>query len=179
MNPRVRRLAAVVPAVLLLATAPLRADEKSPSATTPATPSASTNAPAASPAAAPAARTRDLLVVRASPTPLGENSVIAESAGEARQELESLRNGTIRERMKDPLPKSVMEQGGLARALLRDAKPKRILGLFNPVAPKDSASEFHRTHKVNTLRGTPPVPFNHQDPIWTEPVGIDLFNWGW
>jgi hypothetical protein len=122
---------------------------------------------------------KKLVLVKASPTPLGENSVIAVTAAEARRELDGIRGGLVRERLRDPLPKPLMEQGGLARVILKDPKPKKILGLFSPVAPEDSQSVFLRTHRVNTLRGTPPLPHSMQDPIWIEPVGLNLFNWDW
>ncbi len=175
MNISVRRASRLLVA-LLLVQVPLAAEEKPASETG----SASVAKPAATePASATNTPVRPLLLVRASETPLGENSVIAVSPSEARRELEGLRQGLIQDRLRDPLPKSVMEEGGLAKAVLKNPKPRRILGLFNPVAPEDSQSHFHRTHKVNTLRGTAPLPHNQQDPIWIEPVGIDFLNWGW
>jgi hypothetical protein len=154
----------LVPPLLLAGVLAVRAEEAGAAAPPPAP----TNAPA-----------KPLLLVRGSTTPLGANSVIAVSPAEARRELDGLRQGLIRDRISDPLPKSVLEQGGLARSALKNPKPRKILGLFSPVAPEDSQSEFLRTHKVNTLRGTAPLPHSMQDPVWVEPVGINLFNWGW
>lgn len=174
MNIPARRASRLLVALLLQV--PLAAEEK------PASEPGSAAAPkpaSAEPAGGTNTPVRPLLLVRASETPLGENSVIAVSPSEARRELEGLRRGLIQDRLRDPLPKSVMEEGGLAKAVLKNPKPRRILGLFNPVAPEDSQTHFHRNHKVNTLRGTAPLPHNQQDPVWTEPVGIDFLNWGW
>jgi hypothetical protein len=119
------------------------------------------------------------MLVRASTTPLGENSVLAVSAEEARRELEAMRSGLLRERLREPLPKSVAEQGGASRMLLKDPKPRKILGLFNLGAPLDAETRFRLENRVNGFRGTPPQPLRLSDPIWFEPEGINLFNWGW
>ncbi len=171
MNATARGIPSLVPLILVAGLLVGRAEETTAAVVTP-TSSATTNAPAA-------ATVKPLLLVRGSTTPLGENSVIAVTSAEARRELDGLRQGVIRDRLHEPLPPSVLEQGGLGRAVLKNPKPKKILGLFNPVAPEDRESEFLRTHKVNTIRGTPPLPYSMQDPIWVEPVGINLFNWGW
>jgi hypothetical protein len=170
MNATARGILSLVPLILVAGLVSVHAEEKAKSNAAPGN-TATTNAPAA--------ESKPLLLVRGSTTPLGENSVIAVTSAEARRELDGLRQGVIRDRLHEPLPPSVLEQGGLARAVLKNPKPKKILGLFNPVAPEDRESEFLRTHKVNTIRGTPPLPYSMQDPIWVEPVGINLFHWGW
>ncbi len=128
----------------------------------------------------PAGATNDapkkLTLVKASPTPLGENSVMAVSPGEAKRELEGLKSGKVQDRIVEPLPKSVAEQGGVARMLFKEPKAKKLLSLFNPLAPTDAQTEYLRTHRVYTIRGTPPVPRTMQDPIWMEPVGVSFVN---
>lgn len=119
---------------------------------------------------------KKVLLVKASPTPLGENSVMAVTASEAKRELDGLKSGKVQPSLAEPLQKSVAEQGGVARVLIKEPKAKKLLGLFNPLAPTDSQTEYMRANRLNTIRGTPPLPRTMQDPIWMEPVGVTFVN---
>ena len=63
-----------------------------------------------------------------------------------------------------------MEQGGLGRILITDPKPKKVLGLLNPLAP---------LNQPNSLEATQPLPYSQQDFIRAESLAIPLFNWRW
>lgn len=113
---------------------------------------------------------RTVLRVRPPLTPLGENSVDSLSAAEGRKDLSSLSQDLVRNRLHEPHPKSLMEQGGLGRVLITDPKPKKILGLLNPLAPLNQS---------NSLQTPQPLPYFQQDFIRAESIAIPLFSWRW
>lgn len=115
---------------------------------------------------------RRLMLVRASPVPLGENSVLSVGAGEAKEELQGLEGGLFRRRLSEPRVLSVAEQGGWVLGFLKEPKASRIWSFFNPRAPVDSGSDLQRSARIFGIRGDAPLPTSQVDPIHVEPVGI-------
>ena len=111
-----------------------------------------------------------VLRVRPSLTPLGVNSVSSLTVAERRKDLSRLSQDLVRDRLQEPRPKSLMEQGGLGRILITEPKPKKVLGLLNPLAP---------LNQPNSLEATQPLPYSQQDFIRAESLAIPLFNWRW
>jgi len=122
-------------------------------------------------AAAPTA-SRPVLLVRPSTVPLGDNSVIAVTPQEARQELQGIESGLFRRSLAEPKVMSVPEQGGWVRGFFKEPKASKLWSFFNPRAPLDSETDLMRSARIFGIRGDAPLPPSMQDPILIEPVGI-------
>lgn len=115
---------------------------------------------------------RPVLLVRPSTVPLGDNSVIAVSPQEARQELQGIEGGLFRRTLAEPKVLSVPEQGGWVRGFFKEPKASKLWSFFNPKAPLDSETDLMRSARIFGVRGDAPLPHSQQDPIRVEPVGI-------
>lgn len=115
---------------------------------------------------------RPVLLVRPSTVPLGDNSVIAVSPQEARQELKGIESGLFRRTLAEPKVLSVPEQGGWVRGFFKEPKASKLWSFFNPKAPLDSETDLMRSARIFGVRGDAPLPHALQDPIQVEPVGI-------
>jgi len=137
---------------------------------------AATSPTAVSPAPSPdqpgSASARRLLLVRASPVPLGENSVLAVGADQAKDELKGLEGGMLRRSLSEPRVLSVPEQGGWVRGFFKEPKASRLWSFFNPRAPVDSETDLQRSARIFGIRGDAPLPTSQVDPVHVEPVGI-------
>jgi hypothetical protein len=115
---------------------------------------------------------RPVLLVRPSTVPLGDNSVIAVSPQEAREELKGIENGLFRPALAGPKVLSVPEQGGWVRGFFKEPKASKLWSFFNPKAPLDSGTDLMRSARIFGIRGDAPLPTSMQDPIQVEPVGV-------
>ncbi len=115
---------------------------------------------------------RPVLLVRPSTVPLGDNSVIAVSSQEAREELKGIENGLFRPALAGPKVLSVPEQGGWVRGFFKEPKASKLWSFFNPRAPLDSETDLMRSARIFGIRGDAPLPTSMQNPIQVEPVGI-------
>ena len=115
---------------------------------------------------------RPILLVRPSTVPLGDNSVIAVSPQEARQELQGIESGLFRRTLAEPKVLSVPEQGGWVRGFFKEPKASKLWSFFNPKAPLDSQTDLMRSARIFGIRGDAPLPHSLQDPVHIEPVGI-------
>lgn len=113
-----------------------------------------------------------VLLVRASPVPLGDNSVIAVSPQEAKRELLGIDGGLFRRSLAEPKVQSVPEQGGWVRGFFKEPKASKLWSFFNPKAPLDTETDLMRSARIFGIRGDAPLPTSMQDPIQVEPVGI-------
>lgn len=132
----------------------------------------------AAPDATGAAPARRVLLVRASPAPLGDNSVLSVRPDEARKELQGLESGLFRGGLSEPRVLSVPEQGGWVRGLLKEPKASRLWSFFNPRAPRDGETDLMRSARIFGVRGDAPLPISQTDPIQVEPVGIRFWQIG-
>jgi len=167
-----------VMALALLSTADVRAQDRAQekakvgAGLAPTRPVPATNAAPSRPVGSADPVARRLLLVRASPVPLGENSVLSVGAGEAKEELKGLEGGLFRRTVSEPRVLSVAEQGGWVRGFFKEPKASRLWSFFNPRAPVDSESDLLRSARIFGIRGDAPLPTSQVDPIHVEPVGI-------
>jgi len=131
-----------------------------------------TSGPTTPPGGQASSSSQRVLLVRASPVPLGDNSVIAVSPQEAKRELLGIDGGLFRRSLAEPKVQSVPEQGGWVRGFFKEPKASKLWSFFNPKAPLDTETDLMRSARIFGIRGDAPLPTSMQDPIQVEPVGI-------
>jgi hypothetical protein len=173
----------VCAASCLLADEPVAAPTAADKALVSTALSSSTAVSLAQPAPAPTnSPPRVQFFVRPSENPSEGNRVGLIQEGRTITELDATaiarELGPKRSVLKDRLPESIADQGGIVRSLIRAPTPRTFLHFLNPFAPRDTGNELREGLWRDPIRGTVPLPHSFNEPIWFEPVGIKAIGAG-